>query len=344
MSSRVPATLAQEGHIQLLHMCPFPDCPKGFSKKYNLTAHKRVHTGEQPFCCPRPDCLKKFKWRSSLTSHSVWHSRQEQGGHQAKMNTSCSSTIDGKLDVSLHSLTPDESRSQSTSPLTSNGGPSLSKVSSLSEIHEHGLQSCYDSEKASISSSINPSNLLSLFEDATEPTTLMTSATTKTTEKLVTSSRKRSAQALVSTFELENAVEPSIITVTNVGSKRQRTKSPRCGSLKDSSFSSKQRDASFSSHGLAVQSENILDDFGLFLDSDDGNSSNLMSADDSPGSPMTCIAGSSAFELEAMLSPGFNPLSFMTSAPFNDLNQLDSRFGALEELDGLYGFDVRLEF
>lgn len=77
----------------LAHECPFPRCNKSFSKKYNLKAHLRLHTGEQPFSCPRPDCNKRFKWRSSLSSHSVWHTRQEAANSQAKPDESTVSAM-----------------------------------------------------------------------------------------------------------------------------------------------------------------------------------------------------------------------------------------------------------
>mmetsp|Transcript_12328 Transcript_12328/g.50702 ORF Transcript_12328/g.50702 Transcript_12328/m.50702 type:complete len:111 (-) Transcript_12328:821-1153(-) len=48
--------------------CPFDNCTKRFSKKYNLKTHIRIHTKERPYVC---DCSLKYMYKSSLVKHRL---------------------------------------------------------------------------------------------------------------------------------------------------------------------------------------------------------------------------------------------------------------------------------
>lgn len=72
-TSSLPPVSPIQKKSQAPFICDVVGCGKAFGKKFNLKAHRRVHTGEEPFECSFPACGKTFKWKSSLTFHEGLH-------------------------------------------------------------------------------------------------------------------------------------------------------------------------------------------------------------------------------------------------------------------------------
>jgi hypothetical protein len=301
-----------------LHCCPIDSCGKAFSKKYNLKAHLRLHTGEQPFCCSRPNCGKKFKWRSSLSSHSVWHTRQ------ASISEATSDL--GSAELSTNSLRFAMAEAPSTKLK-----PTQKPDASTSDITSHDL----------ISPAIQPHDLkipsraLSPGQEASRLKSLhdlmLAFPQTAISEVLLSTTLQRSSERFASgskNGKLSN----------NAKSKSdQRKRRARCSRPNETSgFTTKRR---IVPDQIPFSSEINTIDYSeetLIL-------SPMSVTDEKIGPPVALQHDVSVLEFDSILPQELpSTLSFSSGPVFADF-QADFRFGPFE-LDNFQSFETRLEF
>jgi hypothetical protein len=52
-------------------------CYRVFPREKSLQAHKRIHTGEKPYCCDYPSCGKAFTQSGQLKTHQRLHTGEK---------------------------------------------------------------------------------------------------------------------------------------------------------------------------------------------------------------------------------------------------------------------------